>query len=147
MNIPSSLGRYFDYSKPVPTLKADAAKDRHVAGYSNGGRLGKILKDKRFVEVEPSAPTRYNSINNTGSTIDRILINTAPCFVRQSQWASVILNDPRGFFLLAFLTTGWCNVKLLLPLYRNQERAFHLQLTSGTFNLQSFMMLWFMRQG
>ena len=31
MNIPSSLGRYFDYSKPVPTLKADAAKDRHVA--------------------------------------------------------------------------------------------------------------------
>ena len=98
MNIPSSLGRYFDYSKPVPTLKADAAKDRHVAGYSNGGRLGKILKDKRFVEVEPSAPTRYNSINNTGSTIDRILINTAPCFVRQSQWASVILDDPKRFF-------------------------------------------------
>ena len=57
MNIPSSMGKFFDYSKPVPTLKADAVKDRHVAGWSNGGRLGKSLKDKRFVEVEPPAPT------------------------------------------------------------------------------------------
>ena len=71
--------------------------------------------------VEPSAPTRYKSINNTDSTIDRMLIKTAPCFVRQSQWGLLFWTTPRGFFLLAFLTTGWCNAKLLLQLCRNQE--------------------------
>ena len=40
MNIPSDLGRFFDYSRPVPILKSDAGKDRHMAGFSNGGRLG-----------------------------------------------------------------------------------------------------------
>ena len=41
---------------------------------SLNGCLGKLLKGKRPVEVEPLAPTRYNNLNNTGSTIDRILL-------------------------------------------------------------------------
>ena len=91
MNIPSDLGRFFDYSRPVPVMKSDAGKDRHMACYSNGGRLGKVLKDHRRVEVEPSAPTRYNSTNNTGTTIDRILVNAAPCLLRQSEWSSITI--------------------------------------------------------
>ncbi len=95
INIPSDSGRYFDYARPVPILLTDAGRDHHPRFNGTGGRLGKLFTDSRWVEVEPSAPTRYNTLHNTGSTIDRIVVNTAPSFLRQCKWTSIIVDDPK----------------------------------------------------
>ena len=97
-NIPSVAGRYFDYARPIPVACTDAGLEHHPRFHGVKGRLGKVLKDKRFVEVEPMAPTRYNHLNNTGSTIDRIFINTAPCFLKLCRWSSSILQDPKKLY-------------------------------------------------
>ena len=110
MSIPSDLGRYFDYSRPVPILQSDAG---NVIGTSTGGRLGKLLKDSRWVEVEPSAPTRYNSTSNTGTTIDRILMNTAPHFLKQCRWTSTILDDPKKLHISGLSDHGMVQAKAM----------------------------------
>ena len=97
-DIPSIAERFFDYSRPIPIASTDAALDHHPRFNGVNGRLGKLLKDKRLVEVEPLAPTRYNNLNNIGSTIDRIYINTAPCFLKLCKWSSSILQDPKKLF-------------------------------------------------
>ena len=83
INIPSASGRYFDYASRVPIANTDAGLDHHPRFNGISGRLGKLFKDRRWVEVEPLAPTRFNTLNNTGTTIDRIFVNTAPCFLKQ----------------------------------------------------------------
>ena len=50
------------------------------------------------MEVEPLAPTRFNTLNNIGTTIDRIYDNAAPCFIKQCKWASHILHDPKKLY-------------------------------------------------
>ena len=110
MNIPSDLSRYFDYSRPVPILQSDAG---NVTGATNGGRLVKLLKDPRWVEVEPSAPTRYNSTSNTGTTIDCFLINTAPYFLRQCRWTSTILDDPKKLHISGLSDHGMVQAKAM----------------------------------
>ena len=91
-------GRHFDYSTPVPTANTDAGLDHHPRFNGVSGWLGKLLKDRRLVEVEPLAPTRFNNLNNTGTTIDRIFVNTAPCFLKLCKWSSSILQDPKKMF-------------------------------------------------
>ena len=98
INIPSVSGRYFDYASPVPIANTDAGLDHHPRFNGISGRLGKLFKDRRWVEVEPLAPTRFNTLNNTGTTIDRIFVNTAPCFIKQCKWASHILHDPKKLY-------------------------------------------------
>ena len=91
-------GRYFDYSSPVPIANTDAGLDHHPRFNWVSGRLGKLLKDRRPVEVEPLAPTRFNTLNNTGTTIDRFFVNTAPCFLKLCKWSSSILQDPKKMY-------------------------------------------------
>ena len=62
-NIPSVAGRYFGYSSPVPIANTDAGLDHHPRFNGVSGRLGKLLKDRRLVEIEPLAPTRFNNLN------------------------------------------------------------------------------------
>ena len=95
LNIPSVVGRVFDYSTPKPTIIADSGEDR---GLHAGRQLRNLLADARLVEIEPGAPTRYNSTCNTGSTIDRIFLNTAPHYFPMSRWTSTILQDPKTLF-------------------------------------------------
>ena len=52
-NIPSVSGRYFDYASPVPIANTDAGLDHHPRFHWISGRLGKLFKDRRWVEVEP----------------------------------------------------------------------------------------------
>ena len=89
------VGRYFDYSRPEPTLLTDAGNERGIAA---GGPLRRLFADSRWVEIEPGAPSRFNSTSDTGSTIDRILMNTAPHYLPMSRWTSTILQDPKTLF-------------------------------------------------
>ena len=60
--------------------------------------MRRLLADSKWVEIEPGAPTRYNSTSNTGTTIDRIFLNTAPHYFPLSRWTSTILQDPKTLF-------------------------------------------------
>ena len=55
MNIPRSLGRYFDYSKPVPILEADAAKD---AAQREAAMLRSTIEKARPHRSQPLTPGR-----------------------------------------------------------------------------------------
>ena len=101
LNIPSVVGRFFDYSNPEPTVLTDSGNER---GLATGGPLRRLLADSKWVEIEPGAPTRYNSTSNTGTTIDRIFLNTAPHYFPLSRWTSTILQDPKTLSTRAYLT-------------------------------------------
>jgi len=109
INIPSVSGRYFDYASPVPIANTDAGLDPRFNG--SPGRLGKLFKDRRWVEVEPLAPPQFNTLNNTGTTIDRIFVNTAPCFLKQCKWAASILDNPKKLYTSGISDHGMVQAK------------------------------------
>ena len=57
------------------------------------------------------APTRFNTLNNTGTTIDRIFVNTAPCFLKQCKWAASILDDPKKLYTSGISDHGMVQAK------------------------------------
>ena len=52
-----------------------------------------------------------NTLHNTGSTIDRILVNTAPCFLRQCKWTSIIVDDPKKLYTSGISNHGMVQAK------------------------------------
>ena len=95
LDTPSVVGRFFDYVNPEPTVLTDSGNER---GLATGGPLRRLFSDSKWVEIEPGAPTGYNSTSNTGKTIDRIFLNTAPHYFPLSRWSSTILQDPKTLF-------------------------------------------------
>ena len=63
------------------------------------------------MEVEPLAPTRFNTLNNIGTTIDRFFVNTAPCFLKQCKWAASILDDPKKLYTSGISDHGMVQAK------------------------------------
>ena len=41
----------------------------------SGSKMERLLADKRLVELEGICPTRYCKASDTGSTIDRVIMN------------------------------------------------------------------------